>query len=145
MWMPTWPLIDPHRDRIKDWLDDDVTVATIAQRLRDDHDVEVSESSVWCWMATHFAAEVARARVSVPRGEVSPGSEAQIDYGKLGMWLNPATAKRVAVWAFVMALACSRHLLVRPVIRMDQTTWCTCHVEALSSSTGSRPGWCVTT
>jgi transposase len=27
-------------------------------------------------------------------------------------------------------LACSRHLFVRPVIRMDQTTWCACHVEA---------------
>ena len=126
----TWPQIEPHRDRIKDWLDDDVTVATIAQRLRDDHEVGVSESSVRRWVATQFAEEVARARVSVPRGEVPPGSEAQIDYGKLGMWLNPATAKRVAVWAFVMVLSCSRHLFVRPVIRMDQTTWCTCHVEA---------------
>ena len=126
----TWPLIEPHRDRIKDWLDADVTVATIAQRLRDDHEVAVSESSVRRWVVTHFAEEVVRSRVSVPRGEVPAGSEAQIDYGKLGMWLNPATAKRVAVWAFVMVLSCSRHLFVRPVIRMDQTTWCACHVEA---------------
>jgi hypothetical protein len=35
----TWPLIAPHCDRIKDWLDADVTVATIAQRLRDDYGV----------------------------------------------------------------------------------------------------------
>ena len=35
----TWPLIAPHQDRIKAWLDDDVTVATITQRLRDDHEV----------------------------------------------------------------------------------------------------------
>ena len=132
----TWPLIEPHRDRIKGWLDADVTVATIAQRLRDDHEVAVSESSVRRWMATHFAEEVARARVAVPRGEVAPGSEAQIDYGRLGMWLNPATAKRVAVWAFVMVLACSRHLFVRPVIRMDQTTWCACHVEAFEFFNG---------
>ena len=134
----TWPLIEPHRDRIKGWLDADVTVATVAQRLRDDHEVAVSESSVRRWMATHFAEEVARARVSVPRGEVAPGSEAQIDYGRLGMWLNPATAKRVAVWAFVMVLACSRHLFVRPVIRMDQTTWCACHVEAFEFFGGCR-------
>ena len=53
----TWPLIEPHRDRIKDWLDADVTVATIAQRLRDDHEVAVSESSVRRWIATHFAEE----------------------------------------------------------------------------------------
>lgn len=132
----TWPLIDAHRDRIKDWLGAGVTVATIAQRLRDDHAVAASESSVRRWIATHFAEEVARARVTVPRGEVPPGSEAQIDYGRLGMWLNPVTARRVAVWAFVMALACSRHLFVRPVIRMDQSTWCTCHVEAFEFFNG---------
>jgi hypothetical protein len=126
----TWPLIEPHRDRINGCLDGDVAVATIAQRLRDDHEVAVSESSVRRWIATHFAEDVARAKVTVPRGEVPPGSEARIDYGRLGMWLNPATAKRVAVWAFVMVLSCSRHLFVRPVIRMDQTTWCACHVEA---------------
>ena len=81
----TWPLIAPHHDRIKDWLDADVTVATIAQRLRDEHDVAASESSVRRWVATHFADDVARQKVTVPRGAVDPGSEAQIDYGKLGM------------------------------------------------------------
>jgi transposase len=86
--------------------------------------------SVRRWIATYFADEVARQKVTVPRGAVDPGSEAQIDYGRLGMWLDPATAKRVAVWAFVMVLSCSRHLFVRPVIRMDQTTWCACHVAA---------------
>jgi hypothetical protein len=126
----TWPLIAPHHDRIKAWLGVDVTVATIAQRLRDDHGVAASESSVRRWTATHFADEVTREKVTVPRGPVAPGSEAQIDYGRLGMWFDPATAKRVAVWAFVMVLACSRHLFVRPVIRMDQTTWCACHVAA---------------
>ena len=132
----TWPLIAPHHDRIKDWLDVDVTVATIAQRLRDDHGVAASESTVRRWIATHFADEVAREKVTVPRGPVPPGSEAQIDYGRLGMWLDPATAKRVAVWAFVMVLACSRHLFVRPVIRMDQTTWCACHVAAFEFFNG---------
>lgn len=126
----TWALIAPHQDRIKTWLDADVTVATIAQRLRDDHAVVASESSVRRWIATHFAEEVARERVTVPRGPVDPGSEAQIDYGKLGMWFDPAVGRRVAVWAFVMVLACSRHLFVRPMIRMDQTTWCACHVAA---------------
>ncbi|BCI81527.1 MULTISPECIES: IS21 family transposase [Mycobacteriaceae] len=126
----TWPLIEPHRDQIKTWLDADVTIATIAQRLRDEHAVAVSESSVRRWIATHFAEEVARAKVTVPRGPVEPGSEAQIDYGRLGMWFDPAVGRRVAVWAFVMVLACSRHLFVRPVIRMDQTTWCACHVAA---------------
>ena len=34
-----------------------------------------------------------------------PGEEAQIDYGQLGMWLDPATGRRRTVWAFVMVLS----------------------------------------
>ena len=34
------------------------------------------------------------------------------------------------VWAFVMVLCCSRHLFVRPVIRLDQHAWTECHVKA---------------
>ena len=34
------------------------------------------------------------------------------------------------VWAFVMVLACSRHMFVRPVLRMDQRAWTECHVAA---------------
>jgi hypothetical protein len=47
----TWPEIEAHRDRIVAWLAADVTVATIAQRLRDDHGMGASESSVrrWIW------------------------------------------------------------------------------------------------
>jgi hypothetical protein len=87
----TWPLIAPHRDRVKGWLGADVTVATIAQRLRDDHGVVASESSVRRWIATYFADEVARDKVTVPRGEVDPSSEAQID----GAPSAPALPRRI--------------------------------------------------
>lgn len=126
----TWPEIEAHRDRITSWLEADVTVATIAQRLRDDHGLSASESSVRRWITANLAEESMREKVTVPRGPVEPGSEAQIDYGKLGMWLDPATGKRVAVWAFVMVLSCSRHVFVQPVIRMDQSSWCASHVAA---------------
>ena len=31
-----------------------------------------------------------------------------------------------------MVLACSRHLFLRPVLRMDQLAWTQCHVEAFA-------------
>lgn len=96
----TWPEIEAHRDRIVGWLAADVTVATIAQRLRDDHGMGASESSVRRWIGANLAEESAREKVTVARGSVEAGSEAQIDYGRLGMWLDPATGRRVAVWAF---------------------------------------------
>ncbi|TDD35125.1 hypothetical protein E1288_43550, partial [Saccharopolyspora elongata] len=44
--------LEPHRARIKEWIDAGATVATIVQRLRDDHDLSesVSESSVRRWI-----------------------------------------------------------------------------------------------
>jgi transposase len=126
----TWPQIAAHHQWITDQLKVPVTVATIAQRLRDDHHVEVSESTVRRYIATTFTEVRLEERVTVPRGAVEPGSEAQIDYGKLGMWFDPASGRRVAVWVFAMILSCSRALFVQPVLRMDQTSWNASHVAA---------------
>ncbi|MDT5142055.1 MAG: hypothetical protein QOI79_1392 [Mycobacterium sp.] len=126
----SWPLIADHHQWIASQLKVPVTVATIAQRLRDDHGVEVSESTVRRYIATTFAEERLEGKVTVPRGAVEPGSEAQIDYGRLGMWRDPASGRRVAVWVFAMILSCSRALFVQPVLRMDQTSWNASHVAA---------------
>jgi len=82
------------------------------------------------WIHANLAEQAARARVTGLRGPVEPGSEAQIDWGRLGAWVDPATGLRHVVQAFVMVLACSRMMFVRPVLRMDQTSWCAAHVAA---------------
>ena len=107
-----------------------MTVSTISSRLIAEQGLAASESSLRRWIAGNLAEEVTRRRVSVPRGPVEPGSEAQIDYGRLGTWTDPATGTSHQVQAFVMVLACSRLIFVRPVIRLDQTSWCESHVEA---------------
>lgn len=126
----TWEQIGVHREWIGEQLEVPVTVATIAQRLRDDRGVDVSESTVRRYIATTFAEHRLEERVTVPRGAVEPGSEAQIDYGKLGMWNDPSTGRRVAVWVFAMILSCSRALFIQPVLRMDQRSWNASHVAA---------------
>jgi len=126
----TWPQIAVHHQWITQQLKVPVTVATIAQRLRDDHHVPVSESTVRRYITTTFTESRLEDKVTVPRGSVEAGSEAQIDYGKLGMWLDPASGRRVAVWVFAMILSCSRMMFVQPVLRMDQTSWNASHVAA---------------
>ena len=62
-----------------------------------------------------------RSQVTVLRlVPAEPGQEAQIGYGQLGRWLDPATGRRHVVNAFAMVLCCSQHMFVRPVITMDQ-------------------------
>ena len=77
-----------------------------------------------------MSEEAVREKVTVARALVAPGSEAQIDYGRLGMWFDPVSGRRVAVWAFVMVLSCSRHIFVHPVIKMHQSSWCASQVAA---------------
>ncbi len=50
-----------------------------------------------------------------------------------GRWdggLDPRTGQRHTVNVFAMVLCCSRHLFVRPVLKMDQRAWTECHVAA---------------
>ena len=81
--------------------------------------------------AANVPEETRRSQVTVwnPR-PAEAGEQAQIDYGQLGRWLDPVTGKLRTVWAFVMVLAYSRHMFVRPVLKMDQRAWTECHVAA---------------
>jgi transposase len=127
----TWPAIEPHHEYVREQLRAGVTVTTIHQRLRDEHGLAVSIASFRRYVAANVPEEARRAQVRVLRPyPAEPGGEAQIDYGRLGRWLDPVGGKPVTVWAFVMVLACSRHMFVRPVIRLDQQAWSQCHVEA---------------
>ena len=93
----------------------------------------VSVQSFRRYVAANLPEEVRRAQVRVLRpAPAEAGEQAQIDYGQLGRWLDPVTGKLRTVWAFVMVLACSRHMFVRPVLRMDQRAWTECHVAAFA-------------
>ncbi|ANS31311.1 hypothetical protein R1CP_33440 [Rhodococcus opacus] len=63
----TWPAIAAHHDWIDAQLKASVTIATIAQRLRDHHGVAVSESTVRRYVAAQFAEKVAESKVTVAR------------------------------------------------------------------------------
>ncbi|BCB83702.1 hypothetical protein Psuf_066340 [Phytohabitans suffuscus] len=130
----TWPQIAEHHEYITAQLKLGVTQATIHQRLRDEHGLTASVASLKRYVAANLPEQVRRDRVVVLRDETDfpPGEEAQIDYGHLGHWVDPATGKRRRVWAFAMVLACSRHMFVRPVLTMDQRAWTDAHVEAFA-------------
>jgi transposase len=130
----TWPQIGAHHQTIKAMLAAGVTQATIHQRLRDEHGLEASVASLRRYVAAMLPKDLRRGQVVVLREEVPPGEEAQIDNGYLGSWVDPVGGRRRRVWAFVMVLACSRHLFVRPVLTMDQRAWTAAH--------GYLPGCC---
>ncbi|MGH9259815.1 MAG: IS21 family transposase, partial [Acidimicrobiales bacterium] len=128
---PRFAEIAPFHELIAQMLETN-TVTTVHQRLRDERGLGVSITTfrryVWATMPDHQAG---RARVTVRKDDPPPGQEAQIDYGYLGQWLDPATGRGRRVWAFVMVLSASRHLFVRPVLAMTLAAWIQAHVLAL--------------
>lgn len=125
----TFSVIDVHRESIGEMLKTN-TVATVHQRLRDEAGLAVSATSFRRYVWSEFPEQADPAKVTVMRPEVPAGEEAQIDYGFLGSWAEPGSGRVRRIWAFVMVLACSRHMFVRPVVRMDQAAWVAAHVEA---------------
>jgi transposase len=128
---PKFAEIAPYHELIEQMLKTN-TVTTVHQRLRDERGLAVSIASFrrYVW-ATMPDAEALRGKVTVRKPDPPPGEEAQIDYGYLGQWTDPATGRKRRVWAFVMVLSCSRHLFVRPVLTMPLSTWIQAHVAAL--------------
>jgi len=124
----SWPEIEAHRERIKSWVGT-VTVSTIHQRLRDDYGLSVSESSLRRWIWANLDVPNPEA-VRVLRETPPPGEEAQVDYGLLGRWFDPAAGRMRRVWGFLMVLVYSRMMFLRPVLRMDEASWVECHVLA---------------
>ncbi len=128
----TWPQIEAHRDYIVSMLNAGVSKQTIWQRLRDEAGLTASMSSLKRYVEANLAEQDQRAKVTVLRDDPPPGEEAQIDYGYLGSWTDPVGGRRRRIWAFVMVLACSRLMFVRPVLTMDQQAWTQAHVEAFT-------------
>lgn len=130
-----WPAIDAHRERIDEMLKTN-TVTTVHQRLRDEHGLVAGITAFRRYVSVEFPDETNRDKVTVLRPDVAPGEEAQIDYGYLGTWHDPVAERARRVWAFVVVLACSRHMFVRPVFSLDARSWVASHVAALSFFTG---------
>jgi transposase len=126
---PSWGQIEAHRELIETWVGV-IPASVIHQRLRDEHGLEASVASVRRYLRAHFAEEVRAGEVTIWRPPVDAGDEAQVDYGYLGLWYDPASGRRRKVWAFSMVLAYSRHLFVFPVLRMDQQAWVDAHLAA---------------
>ena len=102
----------------------------------------MSVASFRRYVAANLPEEASRSQVPGATSRMTKGEEAQIDYGQLGRWLDPATGKRAVVWAFAMVLCCSRPpVSVRPVLRLRPHAWTRMPAWRRSpSSAGCRPG-----
>ena len=89
----SWPAIERFHEFVRAQVGT-VTISTVHQRLRDEHGLTVSLSSLRRYVAANLPAEAAAAAITVLGEDPPPGREGQVDYGLLGLWYDPLRAAR---------------------------------------------------
>lgn len=119
----------PYAERIQGWLAEPHMTLKQVWRLLQEQGLGVSYPSLKRFVRRHLPPSAPRVTV---RLEVSPGRQAQVDFGQVRVRFAPETGTETwhRLWVFVMTLAYSRYRFVRFVERQDLASWLDCHVRA---------------
>lgn len=124
---PAQDLIVLHRDWIASLLEKEVEGKQIWRLFKEMTGFSIGYSTLKRYLKTHFQWGAPPVTV---RMEVEPGSQAQVDFGYVGLMVDPSSGKKRKAWAFIMILSYSRHRFVRFVFSQDIPTWIDCHIRA---------------
>jgi transposase len=106
-----WDTLLAHRTQISEWVGRDLTVVKIGVLLgRQGVSVPYRTLHRFCVECCGFTGRRPATTVRVADGE--PGVECQIDFGELGLMLDPAAGRRRKVHALVFTAVYSRHMFV---------------------------------
>ena len=95
----------PYREQIRTWLtDDQLRLTKIARRLRA-LQVPVSYSTLYRFARAQ--CDFGHPALTVRVAEPPPGEAAEVDFGLLGLWLDPATGRRRRVYGLLVTLCFS--------------------------------------
>ena len=107
---PGRAVLDPHAERIRVWVQDEHLQLTRVQELLAQDGVRSSYMTLLRFVRRSGWGAKRRSTVRIADGQ--PGEVAEMDFGRLGVLLNPLTGKRQVVWALVIVLVYSRHTFV---------------------------------
>lgn len=123
-------LIAVYHDEIRQWLAQPyITVRQIQRLLAEPpHHAIASETSLHRYIKRHFDI---KPKVTIHL-ETIPAQQGQVDFGYVGLMLDPVSHKMRKTQAFVMTLSHSRYRFVYFVFRQDTATWIDCHKRAFA-------------
>jgi transposase len=125
--LPRTPFVAaPYRERIRALREQGVECRAILERLREEVGFSGSYSALWRFVRSLEP----RGPAACIRIETAPGEEAQVDFGRAGLLVDPRDGGAKRAWAFVMTLSWSRHQYVEFVFDQEVATWLRCHRHA---------------
>ena len=109
---PGQDLLEPWADQIYQWLTGDRLQLTRIRELLEVRGCPVSYPSLRRFVLKRNWRR--RTQTTVRMEDTAPGEVAEVDFGRLGMIVDPETGRRRAVWGLIIVLAYSRHSFVWP-------------------------------
>ncbi len=95
--------LQPHRQRIQAWLNEDRLLLTKIHELLNREGIVSSYAALhrfarkWC--------EFGRSSTTVRRRQSAPGEVAEVDFGRLGLFQELGSSRARVLWAFLMTMA----------------------------------------
>lgn len=115
-----------HHEQIEIWLRTPHMTQTQIVRLLVEQGVQTSTRSLGRYIFAHFDAT----HKATMHLLTVPGQQAQVDFGYVGLMLDPTTGKLRKAHVFAMVLSHSRYRFVRFVFSQNSETWIDCHIRA---------------
>ena len=112
---PAVARLGPYQEQIARWLRDERLKLTRIQELLDQRGMPVKYTTLRRFVRQAGLWKAPRSTVRM--AETAPGEVAELDFGKLGRLVDPATGKGRTVWALVIVLAASRYSFVWPMFQ----------------------------
>ena len=106
-----------HQETIRRWLSEDALRLTKVYRRLRALGVAVSYSTLYRFVRAQ--CDFAPAAITVRVAEPPPGEAAEVDFGLLGLWLDPLTGQRRRVYGLLVTLCFSRYAFLWIALRQD--------------------------
>ena len=119
-----WTAIAKHKERIVEWLGRKrpLKLTKIHTLLVREHSIEASYDTLRRYATQEL--DWRRKEATIRLEDPPAGQEAQVDFGKMGMIVDPETGRQRMLWALVITLSFSRYQFVWPTFA--QTTEAVC-------------------
>lgn len=121
--------LDPHKDKILEWLEKELSGIRIFEELRV-LGIEVGYSTV-----NDYISNIKQRENVFVRIHTLPGEEAQVDFGYVGLTIDNLGKKR-KTWVFCITLSYSRKSYYEKVYNQSVETFIRCHTNAFKDFGG---------
>jgi hypothetical protein len=107
-----WAVCVAHHDQLKVWLVDEGLTVVKAHELLGRQGVSVAQRTLFRYALEVLGVGRSARKTTVPVADGEPGSELQVDFGRMGRLSDPDTGRSRFVWALIFTAVYSRHCFV---------------------------------